>query len=128
MSKSIVTVEFPAFFLFFSISKILPFFCSGFDAIFWFRLALGIQAITLCPDVAVYWTNRALCYLKRELVSSLVASCFFLFFFPLFFVSIGFVYIDYALFAFEFRSNWSRVEEDCKKALQLDSHSVKVKQ
>ncbi|KAL5562187.1 hypothetical protein UlMin_031934 [Ulmus minor] len=24
------------------------------------------EAITLCPDVPVYWTNRALCYLKRN--------------------------------------------------------------
>ncbi|XP_020680137.1 E3 ubiquitin-protein ligase CHIP [Dendrobium catenatum] len=24
------------------------------------------EAITLCPDVAVYWTNRALCYYKRK--------------------------------------------------------------
>ncbi|XP_028556010.1 E3 ubiquitin-protein ligase CHIP isoform X2 [Dendrobium catenatum] len=24
------------------------------------------EAITLCPDVAVYWSNRALCYFKRK--------------------------------------------------------------
>ncbi|WOK94546.1 E3 ubiquitin-protein ligase [Canna indica] len=46
------------------------------------------EAITLCPDVAVYWTNRALCYMRRK--------------------------------------EWNKVEEDCKKALQLDSHSVKA--
>ncbi|OAY68953.1 E3 ubiquitin-protein ligase CHIP [Ananas comosus] len=45
-------------------------------------------AITLCPNVAVYWTNRALCYKKRN--------------------------------------EWRKVEDDCRKALQLDSHSVKA--
>lgn len=24
------------------------------------------EAITLCPDVAIYWSNRALCYFKRK--------------------------------------------------------------
>lgn len=45
-------------------------------------------AITLCPNVAVYWTNRALCYRKRN--------------------------------------EWTRVEEDCRTAIQLDSQSVKA--
>ncbi|KAJ9565131.1 hypothetical protein OSB04_001097 [Centaurea solstitialis] len=45
------------------------------------------EAITLCPSVAVYWTNRALCHLKRN--------------------------------------DWTRVEEDCQKAVQLDRNSVK---
>ncbi|XP_010908212.1 E3 ubiquitin-protein ligase CHIP isoform X2 [Elaeis guineensis] len=46
------------------------------------------EAITLCPDVAIYWTNRALCYRKRN--------------------------------------EWKKVEEDCRRALQLDSNSVKA--
>ncbi|XP_057451437.1 E3 ubiquitin-protein ligase CHIP [Lotus japonicus] len=46
------------------------------------------EAITLCPNVPVYWTNRALCHLKRN--------------------------------------NWERVEEDCRRAIQLDSNSVKA--
>ncbi|XP_057732188.1 E3 ubiquitin-protein ligase CHIP [Arachis stenosperma] len=46
------------------------------------------EAITLCPNVPVYWTNRALCHLKRH--------------------------------------NWERVEEDCRRAIQLDNHSVKA--
>ncbi|XP_074563430.1 E3 ubiquitin-protein ligase CHIP isoform X2 [Curcuma longa] len=46
------------------------------------------EAITLCPDVAVYWTNRALCHMKRK--------------------------------------EWDRVEEDCTRAIQIDSHSVKA--
>lgn len=46
------------------------------------------EAIALCPSVAVYWTNRALCYRKRN--------------------------------------EWTRVEEDCRKALELDSSSVKA--
>ncbi|XP_078434017.1 carboxyl terminus of HSC70-interacting protein [Wolffia australiana] len=46
------------------------------------------EAITLCPDVAVYWTNRALCHKKRN--------------------------------------DWDKVEEDCRKALELDSSSVKA--
>ncbi|XP_072950858.1 E3 ubiquitin-protein ligase CHIP-like [Typha angustifolia] len=46
------------------------------------------EAITLCPNVAVYWTNRALCFRKRK--------------------------------------EWARVEEDCRKALELDSGSVKA--
>ncbi|KAG9149355.1 hypothetical protein Leryth_003325 [Lithospermum erythrorhizon] len=45
------------------------------------------EAITLCPDVPVYLTNRALCHLKRN--------------------------------------DWTRVEEDCRKAIQLDHNSVK---
>ncbi|XP_061370929.1 E3 ubiquitin-protein ligase CHIP [Gastrolobium bilobum] len=46
------------------------------------------EAITLCPDVAVYWTNRALCHLKRN--------------------------------------DWERLEEDSRRAIQLDSNSVKA--
>ena len=46
------------------------------------------EAITLCPNVPVYWTNRALCHRKRN--------------------------------------NWDKVEEDCRKALKLDSSSVKA--
>nr|XP_043610006.1 E3 ubiquitin-protein ligase CHIP-like [Erigeron canadensis] len=45
------------------------------------------EAITLCPNIPVYWTNRALCHLKRN--------------------------------------DWTRVEEDCLKAVQLDNKSVK---
>ncbi|KAK4493112.1 hypothetical protein RD792_018043 [Penstemon davidsonii] len=45
------------------------------------------EAITLCPNIPVYWTNRALCHRKRN--------------------------------------EWTRVEEDCRKAIQLDHHSVK---
>ncbi|CAK7349414.1 unnamed protein product [Dovyalis caffra] len=45
------------------------------------------EAITLCPNVPVYWTNRALCHRKRN--------------------------------------NWTKVEEDCRKAIQLDHTSVK---
>uniref|UniRef100_A0A7N1A413 E3 ubiquitin-protein ligase CHIP n=1 Tax=Kalanchoe fedtschenkoi TaxID=63787 RepID=A0A7N1A413_KALFE len=46
------------------------------------------EAITLCPNVPVYWTNRALCHLKRK--------------------------------------NWLRVEEDCRRTIQLDNSSVKA--
>ncbi|KAM0940718.1 putative U box domain, tetratricopeptide-like helical domain superfamily [Dioscorea sansibarensis] len=46
------------------------------------------EAIALCPNVAVYWTNRALCYRKRE--------------------------------------EWARVEEDCQRAIAIDSGSVKA--
>ncbi|KAF3435911.1 hypothetical protein FNV43_RR23003 [Rhamnella rubrinervis] len=45
------------------------------------------SAITLCPNVAVYWTNRALCHLKRK--------------------------------------DWTKLEEDCRKAVRLDNNSVK---
>ncbi|XP_071689369.1 E3 ubiquitin-protein ligase CHIP-like [Rutidosis leptorrhynchoides] len=45
------------------------------------------EAITLCPNIPVYWTNRALCHRKRN--------------------------------------DWTRVEEDCLKAVQLDHKSVK---
>ncbi|XP_071716727.1 E3 ubiquitin-protein ligase CHIP-like [Rutidosis leptorrhynchoides] len=45
------------------------------------------EAIALCPKIAIYWTNRAVCYRKRN--------------------------------------DWRRVEEDCRKAIQLDHHSVK---
>ncbi|KAK2996171.1 hypothetical protein RJ639_029478 [Escallonia herrerae] len=46
------------------------------------------EAITLCPTVAVYWSNRALCHLRRN--------------------------------------EWTKVEEDCRRAIQLDHSSVKV--
>ncbi|XP_039121505.1 E3 ubiquitin-protein ligase CHIP-like [Dioscorea cayenensis subsp. rotundata] len=46
------------------------------------------EAIVLCPDVSVYWTNRALCRMKRN--------------------------------------DWTGVEEDCTRALELDSSSVKA--
>ncbi|KAG2321491.1 hypothetical protein Bca52824_014704 [Brassica carinata] len=46
------------------------------------------EAITLSPKVPVYWTNRALCHMKRK--------------------------------------DWTRVEEDCRKAVQLDHNSVKA--
>lgn len=46
------------------------------------------EAIALCPNVPVYWTNRALCYRKRN--------------------------------------DWTRVEEDCRRAIQLDHDSVKA--
>ncbi|KAL6214260.1 hypothetical protein ACLB2K_013698 [Fragaria x ananassa] len=46
------------------------------------------EAITLCPNVPVYLTNRALCHLKRN--------------------------------------DWTRVEEDSRKAIQLDSNCVKA--
>ncbi|KAG6606301.1 E3 ubiquitin-protein ligase CHIP, partial [Cucurbita argyrosperma subsp. sororia] len=45
------------------------------------------EAITLCPNVAVYLTNRALCHRKRN--------------------------------------DWKKVEEDCRRAIQIDSNSVK---
>ncbi|KAD4584378.1 hypothetical protein E3N88_21979 [Mikania micrantha] len=45
------------------------------------------EAITLSPNVSVYWTNRAVCYRKRN--------------------------------------DWSRVEEDSRKAVELDHTSVK---
>lgn len=46
------------------------------------------EAITLCPNVPIYWTNRALCHRRRN--------------------------------------DWKRVEEDCRKAIQLDNNSVKA--
>ncbi|RAL42258.1 hypothetical protein DM860_012041 [Cuscuta australis] len=46
------------------------------------------EAITLCPNVPIYWTNRALCHRKRD--------------------------------------DWTRVEEDCRRAIQLDHNSVKA--
>ncbi|CAI9770676.1 unnamed protein product [Fraxinus pennsylvanica] len=46
------------------------------------------EAITLCPNVPIYWTNRALCHRRRN--------------------------------------DWTRVEEDCRRAIQLDNNSVKA--
>ncbi|KAL0389898.1 UNVERIFIED_CONTAM: E3 ubiquitin-protein ligase CHIP [Sesamum calycinum] len=46
------------------------------------------EAIVLCPNVPIYWTNRALCHRKRN--------------------------------------EWTRVEEDCRRAIQLDHYSVKA--
>ncbi|KAJ9697460.1 hypothetical protein PVL29_009329 [Vitis rotundifolia] len=46
------------------------------------------EAITLCPNVPIYWTNRALGHRKRN--------------------------------------NWTKVEDDCRRAIQLDSNSVKA--
>lgn len=45
------------------------------------------EAITLCPNVPVYFTNRALCHRKRN--------------------------------------DWTKVEEDCLRAVELDHKSVK---
>ncbi|XVF72323.1 hypothetical protein PTKIN_Ptkin12aG0111900 [Pterospermum kingtungense] len=46
------------------------------------------EAIALCPNVPVYWTNRALCHRRRN--------------------------------------DWLKVEEDCRRAIQLDYNSVKA--
>ncbi|CAL9781547.1 unnamed protein product [Musa acuminata subsp. burmannicoides] len=46
------------------------------------------EAITLCPDVALYWANRAICYRKLN--------------------------------------QWTKVEADSRKALELDSRSTKA--
>ncbi|KAI8523313.1 hypothetical protein RHMOL_Rhmol13G0063700 [Rhododendron molle] len=46
------------------------------------------EAITLCPNVPVYWTNRALCHRRRN--------------------------------------DWTKVEEDCRRAIQLDHSSFKA--
>ncbi|KAB5569790.1 hypothetical protein DKX38_003583 [Salix brachista] len=46
------------------------------------------EAITLCPKVPIYWTNRALCHRKRN--------------------------------------DWTKVEEDSRRAIQLDHDSVKA--
>jgi tetratricopeptide (TPR) repeat protein len=46
------------------------------------------EAIALSPNVPAYWTNRALCHMKRK--------------------------------------DWTKVEEDCRKAIQLVHNSVKV--
>lgn len=46
------------------------------------------EAITLCPNVPIYWTNRALCHQKRN--------------------------------------EWTRVEEDSRKAIHLDNSSFKA--
>ncbi|XP_042492017.1 E3 ubiquitin-protein ligase CHIP isoform X1 [Macadamia integrifolia] len=46
------------------------------------------EAITLCPNVPVYWTNRALCHRKRN--------------------------------------DWVKVEWDCRRAIELDTNSVKA--
>lgn len=45
------------------------------------------EAITLCPNVPVYWSNRALCHRKRN--------------------------------------DWTKVEEDCRRVIELDRTSVK---
>ncbi|XP_028765316.1 E3 ubiquitin-protein ligase CHIP-like [Neltuma alba] len=46
------------------------------------------EAITLCPNNTVYWTNRALCHRRRN--------------------------------------DWAKVEEDSRRAIQLDNKSVKA--
>lgn len=46
------------------------------------------EAITLCPNVPVYLTNRALCHRKRK--------------------------------------DWPKVEEDCRRAIELDNNCVKA--
>ncbi|GLT64839.1 hypothetical protein SLA2020_373060 [Shorea laevis] len=46
------------------------------------------EAIALCPNVPIYWTNRAICHRKRN--------------------------------------DWTKVEADCRKAIQLDHNSVKA--
>ncbi|GAB4830313.1 hypothetical protein Ancab_019951 [Ancistrocladus abbreviatus] len=46
------------------------------------------EAIVFCPNVSIYWTNRALCHRKRN--------------------------------------DWAKVEEDCRRAIELDNNSVKA--
>ena len=72
--------------------------------------------------MAVYWTNRALCFRKREWVRPFSSSallvwtcyCWLKWIFCFFFLLLGVC------------SDWTKVEEDCRKALELDSSSVKV--
>ncbi|KAG2272646.1 hypothetical protein Bca52824_067201 [Brassica carinata] len=72
------------------------------------------EAITLSPKVPVYWTNRALCHMKRKYV------CFYC---NLIKFSAILLFYVYALWGGQ---DWTRVEEDCRKAIQLDHDSVKA--
>jgi hypothetical protein len=67
-------VRFYAFFLFCFSIFILGFvllFNLFIDFFFFWVVGLDLKAITLCPNVPVYWTNRALCHRKRKYVRSL---------------------------------------------------------
>ncbi|XP_024515422.1 E3 ubiquitin-protein ligase CHIP isoform X1 [Selaginella moellendorffii] len=41
----------------------------------WIGISRVFQAITLCPDVPVYWTNRALCYQRKGDWERVEADC-----------------------------------------------------
>ncbi|XP_026663832.1 E3 ubiquitin-protein ligase CHIP-like isoform X2 [Phoenix dactylifera] len=79
------------------------------------------EAITLCPNVAVYWTNRALCYQKRKSAKAIYISCS-----PFSIISLHYVDGFCISLLVAFGREWTKVEEDCRKALELDSNSVKA--
>lgn len=80
-----------------------------------------LKAITLCPNVPIYWTNRARCHLKRKYAR--VLNLFFFLNKCFFFMLID---IYFLCSSPSFRSDWTKVEADCRKAIQLDNNSVKV--
>lgn len=97
------------------------------------------QAITLCPKVPVYWTNRALCHRKRKYVFLFVCvnyGCKVLtlklcHFWRWWCIGFGvdfsiMIFILYCMCFMSVCSDWGRVEEDCLKAVQLDHKTVKV--
>lgn len=57
---------------FFFQSLFLVSFCFSICLLIFFFWVVGLdlKAITLCPNVPVYWTNRALCHRKRKYVRS----------------------------------------------------------
>lgn len=100
-------------------------------------VGLDLKAITLCPNVPVYLTNRALCHRKRKYVRSLtlfsfsplsLANLIFFFFF------IALVLISLCVFnsvlslgcSYYLCRDWPKVEEDCRRAIELDNNCVKV--
>lgn len=105
-------------------SVFFPFFMALIHLIF---LLFKHQAIALCPNVPVYWTNRALCHRRRKYVRALphflclspyldyISSGYFFF--------LALVFLRFTLLEF---SDWTKVEEDSRKAIELDYNSVKV--
>lgn len=106
---------------------------------FLFILFGGFQAITLCPNVPVYWTNRALCHRKRKYVRPRTlygfAYSFLIISPPSVFgywktgicdVRVHWPFISFDFLLPLFCSDWTKVEDDCRRAIQLDHSSFKV--
>lgn len=76
--------------------SILFFILFVFILFFWV-VGSDLKAITLCPKVSVYWTNRALCHRKRKYVRSLTLFIFSLYLFLLLFLANFFVSFSFSI-------------------------------
>jgi len=110
-------------------------FCFSICLLIFWVVGFDLKAITLCPNVPVYWTNRALCHRKRKYVRSLTLFGFTplslanFFFSPIaleLLISLCFNFTLSLGCSYYLCSDWPKVEEDCRRAIELNNNSVKV--